>query len=166
MTRRAHPRSRGENRVTGVLDVFQMGSSPLTRGKPACDTDVRDRARAHPRSRGENPLGSQTRPTAGGSSPLTRGKRPFKQPQGRVVWLIPAHAGKTAYDQAAVVTRAAHPRSRGENNPVRGDDRLDFRLIPAHAGKTRRCPVKGVRSGGSSPLTRGKRLSRRRRARL
>ena len=70
--------------------------------------------------------------------------------------LIPAHAGKTrpeAYDE---LIRAAHPRSRGENDPITGD--LEFkagsspltrgkplylrlaltalRLIPAHAGKT------------------------------
>ena len=32
--RRAHPRSRGENLATTDLTEFQMGSSPLTRGKP------------------------------------------------------------------------------------------------------------------------------------
>ena len=74
--RRAHPRSRGENRGAGGGDKVGTGSSPLTRGKrslmpttlswpgliPAHAGKTRDeRARlrwasAHPRSRGENDL--------------------------------------------------------------------------------------------------------------
>ena len=73
-SRRAHPRSRGENVVGGTQEHSIGGSSPLTRGKPSrgrctrccrrlipahagktgvallCDI----RYRAHPRSRGEN----------------------------------------------------------------------------------------------------------------
>ena len=30
----AHPRSRGENRALDTLNMCQVGSSPLTRGKP------------------------------------------------------------------------------------------------------------------------------------
>ena len=33
-TRRAHPRSRGENCLVGILAAMTVGSSPLTRGKP------------------------------------------------------------------------------------------------------------------------------------
>ena len=93
-----------------------------------------------------------------GSSPLTRGKL-----DGHVAHLdgdrlIPAHAGKTSCACRAAAARAAHPRSRGENEPaplrrgialgsspltrgkplalVPGADH--GRLIPAHAGKT--CP--------------------------
>ena len=29
-----HPRSRGENKVEGLVGVADLGSSPLTRGKP------------------------------------------------------------------------------------------------------------------------------------
>ena len=74
--------------------------------------------------------------------------------------LIPAHAGKTSWDQPHVSTPPAHPRSRGENliptvmqlssvgsSPLtrgkRGEvlARLDTgRLIPAHAGKTLALP--------------------------
>ena len=37
----AHPRSRGENAVEGLLGQVGMGSSPLTRGKlQALDPDV------------------------------------------------------------------------------------------------------------------------------
>ena len=70
--------------------------------------------------------------------------------------LIPAHAGKTRQDQSEVTLARAHPRSRGENRPLRpvpgryhGSSpltrgkplpaqgmTLEFRLIPAHAGKT------------------------------
>ena len=71
---RAHPRSRGENRVRGDRAAIHRGSSPLTRGKPLAaglwvgrgrlipahagktrECLRRRRAcRAHPRSRGEN----------------------------------------------------------------------------------------------------------------
>ena len=70
--------------------------------------------------------------------------------------LIPAHAGKTDQRGARGSTRAAHPRSRGENlfiksgsgansgsSPLtRGKRQISHegvhgcRLIPAHAGKT------------------------------
>ena len=53
--------------------------------------------------------------------------------------LIPAHAGKTVSDAANVAALAAHPRSRGENRVCAGI--LDGQV-------------------GSSPLTRGKQLSR------
>ena len=88
--------------------------------------------------------------------------------------LIPAHAGKTrpeAYDE---LIRAAHPRSRGENDPITGDLECKagsspltrgkplylrlaltaLRLIPAHAGKT----VEDQRDGGENtahPRSRG-----------
>ena len=72
--RRAHPRSRGENKDGAGKDLIRWGSSPLTRGKLRIDgTDTEDEglipahagktdrrtpllpwSRAHPRSRGEN----------------------------------------------------------------------------------------------------------------
>ena len=71
----AHPRSRGENAVLGMMSMHENGSSPLTRGKrlavvvqeqrrgliPAHagktggSPGERSGAGAHPRSRGENP---------------------------------------------------------------------------------------------------------------
>ena len=93
---------------------------------------------------------------APGSSPLTRGK-PYCLLLVRVrVGLIPAHAGKTRVMVAWSVMRAAHPRSRGENDEkwaasdamqgssplTRGKCRQLLGrasipgLIPAHAGKT------------------------------
>ena len=91
-----------------------------------------------------------------GSSPLTRGKREFGELQVEQRGLIPAHAGKTHAVGSGPPTRAAHPRSRGENHHlgvvpvipsgsspltrgkliVQEEDTMHFRLIPAHAGKT------------------------------
>ena len=131
----AHPRSRGENHTSRPLSLKPSGSSPLTRGKPwaACTggrgsglipahagkTIVFDIVLpfswAHPRSRGENSFAS-TRPLArSGSSPLTRGKL-HGELLGQVDdGLIPAHAGKTTYQNVTDAATEAHPRSRGEN---------------------------------------------------
>ena len=157
-TSAAHPRSRGENALNFIFAPFLNGSSPLTRGKPDCllldeaqirlipahagktraPCACRTSPPAHPRSRGENPTYMGALTVAPGSSPLTRGKpRGLRRSCGQRR-LIPAHAGKTRPlvrpDQAV----RAHPRSRGENRRTR------YRMSSR---------------GGSSPLTRGKRLS-------
>ena len=95
LTRRAHPRSRGENDDPQAWEDYDVGSSPLTRGKldAACAGNIEARlipahagktrnesaqltkVRAHPRSRGENIGGHIDEAAARGSSPLTRGKR-------------------------------------------------------------------------------------------
>ena len=155
MSRRAHPRSRGENAGGRVSRVGARGSSPLTRGKRlltwatwrsqglipahAGKTGYRwgpaAQQSAHPRSRGENGLHDRCRSHGDGSSPLTRGKRPDADGGGRAERLIPAHAGKTRVTPTRVGSSTAHPRSRGENT-------LRVRRIS--------CIL------GSSPLTRGK----------
>ena len=111
----AHPRSRGENFACGAAIAKNVGSSPLTRGKPACGgrsqetrglipahagkTEVTDHAapsgRAHPRSRGENSPLPYVVPRRQGSSPLTRGKPQARRGGTCNQRLIPAHAGKT-----------------------------------------------------------------------
>ena len=133
--RRAHPRSRGENR--GLIQRLgePQGSSPLTRGKhgltrphlsaigliPAHAGKTRlslrptPPKRAHPRSRGENVLEEIGGDVEKGSSPLTRGKRPRGDRRRRREGLIPAHAGKTPHPRLGLRLRRAHPRSRGEN---------------------------------------------------
>ena len=90
----AHPRSRGENRITRTTRVIAAGSSPLTRGKPRNSSARVTRGRlipahagktfrslfatfplvAHPRSRGENARYVSPQASSDGSSPLTRGK--------------------------------------------------------------------------------------------
>ena len=156
LVRAAHPRSRGENVTLFQCIVPSLGSSPLTRGKPALPHSVPQRPRlipahagktlrschrarrwpAHPRSRGENKRPASDSSSRVGSSPLTRGKLPFgcrREPFSR---LIPAHAGKTVPTAWKALPRPAHPRSRGENpGPVELSTKKT-RLIPAHAGKT------------------------------
>ena len=136
-TRRAHPRSRGENDPGSTQPERLMGSSPLTRGKRSADDrhdlagglipahagktpgDPRagDACRAHPRSRGENRLARRREGGEAGSSPLTRGKPQMLRARAITEGLIPAHAGKTACVTDVTCARWAHPRSRGENRP-------------------------------------------------
>ena len=170
--------------MTIVGAAVSWGSSPLTRGKrdellqrlrvrrliPAhagktCfGTLMITILRAHPRSRGENvnAIAGGTKET--GSSPLTRGKQLDAASVPNKVGLIPAHAGKTRRTVRRGASAWAHPRSRGENQPVVQPGRLSrgsspltrgkpagraagqavAGLIPAHAGKTssqRRSPT-------------------------
>ena len=96
---------------------------------------------AHPRSRGENAAWAQIKAAVSGSSPLTRGKPVRRSWSEHLSGLIPAHAGKTPHHDPHADHRRAHPRSRGENPSTY--------IRPASAP-------------GSSPLTRGKPLRRRR----
>ena len=134
---------------------YELGSSPLTRGKPsvfpctghqcglipahAGKTSSRQscncQASAHPRSRGENSKTCVACLSLGGSSPLTRGKHLPAHGVPPHAGLIPAHAGKTGGGGVSPVERPAHPRSRGENLGVP-------------------CRLRAI--AGSSPLTRGK----------
>ena len=155
---RAHPRSRGENLMILALSARKPGSSPLTRGKRSARAGLRSSRRlipahagktprsgcrcpprrAHPRSRGENVFASGSAKNVPGSSPLTRGKLRPRAGGQDVCRLIPAHAGKTWWGRSFPACSRAHPRSRGENiRPI------------------------GLASiaAGSSPLTRGKRVS-------
>ena len=93
---------------------------------------------AHPHSRGENAHDRRDDAREDGSSPLTRGKQVTVRGARGVGGLIPTHAGKTIMEQTADAHGAAHPHSRGENPPA----------FPGWK-----------RGRGSSPLTRGKRLS-------
>ena len=151
----AHPRSRGENQRVHFGKVLAVGSSPLTRGKPArtswptmaCGLIPAHAGKtepgllcpilhwAHPRSRGENESWCFGAHVLSGSSPLTRGKLGLAHRVRGFGGLIPAHAGKTEGDVPAGCGHGAHPRSRGENYWWRRRAR----------GR-----------GGSSPLTRGK----------
>ena len=159
-TRRAHPRSRGENRSTSSFSAGAAGSSPLTRGKLhlRAQQSRRDRlipahagktgpsvcaiffAGAHPRSRGENLIRRDHRRVLRGSSPLTRGKPVAGTANEPVGGLIPAHAGKTPAGWRVRTSLRAHPRSRGENHCIL---------------------IVGLCIAGSSPLTRGKLQHRR-----
>ncbi len=91
-----------------------------------------------------------------GSSPLTRGAPAGRLPAYQSAGLIPAHAGSTPRPTGEIVRSWAHPRSRGEHQPVHlyielceGSSPLTRGalglygaapdgegLIPAHAGST------------------------------
>ena len=154
-TKRAHPRSRGENHPTRPVPGRYHGSSPLTRGKHGARLGFDTRRRlipahagktpvrwdgvppssAHPRSRGENAIAALVAGLVYGSSPLTRGKQVTRASRAPPLRLIPAHAGKTLDSSERAWLQRAHPRSRGENGwPARN-------ILPDE---------------GSSPLTRGK----------
>ena len=159
VSRGAHPRSRGENFAQGIEAPLDLGSSPLTRGKPAGrprprmarglipahagktsgGTGTAFKDSAHPRSRGENVKDAQEGVDRQGSSPLTRGKHVKRFTDLIPPRLIPAHAGKTLRISRPFKVRGAHPRSRGENFW---------------------CCSRFRPGEGSSPLTRGKRHAR------
>ena len=157
-TNAAHPHSRGENSEQTAHFKRSHGSSPLTRGKPingrrtlvteglipthAGKTRLRHVrpvvGPAHPHSRGENGCAAGHDTDTDGSSPLTRGKRGDLANGERVERLIPTHAGKTRLSPNPECPRGAHPHSRGENRPSVAYDLAQI---------------------GSSPLTRGKRMT-------
>ena len=117
-----------------------MRLAPRARGKPwvrsvdvACPPDW-------PRAHREDRHARTIRVMTSGSSPLTRGKLGLSRAELGGLRLISAHAGKTGTSWSFCRPRPAHPRSRGENQ-------VDGRITCAHSG--------------SSPLTRGKRRSRR-----
>ena len=139
---------------------------PAHAGKTSTVSARPPRTGAHPRSRGENNRAVGTARTSSGSSPLTRGK-PCRTGNTRpCLGLIPAHAGKTTGEALPTESRAAHPRSRGENGQrfvraiigsgssplTRGKLAVDCRyrhrggLIPAHAGKTFSEPLRRSRA--------------------
>ena len=166
-SRTAHPRSRGEKRESTTQKVPRAGSSPLTRGELACDTQGVDvvglipthagktapsqyktcARRAHPRSRGENIASSFAFAWSLGSSPLTRGKLEFDGLQPAAVGLIPAHAEKTHWESPPARPRRAHPRSRRENANSISEPVLPNGSSPLTRGKHRGGAVKTVGEG-------------------
>ena len=149
------PTHAGKTTGSCLRSRSQLGSSPLTRGKPLSPfaptptaglipthagktredgEGIEDRP-AHPHSRGENHAASTAALNVSGSSPLTRGKHQVGTATVPAERLIPTHAGKTLGRSRRSFPRWAHPHSRGEN--------------------VKRVLVGWVLSG-SSPLTRGK----------
>ena len=173
--RRAHPHSRGENKLRLGVVVVRGGSSPLTRGKrrlcgPALHGDrlipthagktVRRRrypraARAHPHSRGENKKPEHAVKYSGGSSPLTRGKHSHRGVRGHRLRLIPTHAGKTVVPRISARRVRAHPHSRGENAAAMACSPMSRGSSPLTRGKRQR-PVPGAWRGGLIPTHAGK----------
>ena len=158
-----HPRSRGVYKDWDGADLRAGGSSPLARGLRHVRPDRRPRAgiiparagftwpapssvgsRAdHPRSRGVYAAAVRRQDPSSGSSPLARGLPIDRDVAGDAGGIIPARAGFTARRPLSNHSCRDHPRSRGVYSR----------------------PARLVRwVGGSSPLARGLRLQRERRA--
>ena len=135
-SRGSSPLTRGKPRL-GRLIPLRSGLIPAHAGKTRRSMDWVCARWAHPRSRGENEDCGEHVLAGQGSSPLTRGKPSSPPPRQRRRRLIPAHAGKTERVGLWWCGWGAHPRSRGENMST-----LESSL----------------RTRGSSPLTRGKRV--------
>ena len=136
-----HPRARGEHRNHAQLGNPVRGSSPRTRGTRS--------------------MSSGCSAAMIGSSPRTRGTRQGGGVEGVSVWFIPAHAGNTAGFRRRPHIRTVHPRARGEHDARQPAERVAGRFIPAHAGNTNTRLREALRAIGSSPRTRGTRLSSR-----
>ena len=115
------------------------GSSPRGRGKLGCAAQHQEVQGLIPAHAGKTINTVWNIVSTVGSSPLTRGKQLQRCPDVAGLGLIPAHTGKTASELVIMPAPLAHPRSHGENPPVRS------------------ALVAGL---GSSPLTRGKRPRR------
>ena len=153
-----HPRSRGEYTHMCTTIIWMLGSSPLSRGIlvtpfkiglivgiiPALAGNTRlsvkgIKSRAdHPRSRGEYLQSCSHMATDMGSSPLSRGIPNGVPPVSGFGRIIPALAGNTCNPRPHSAPTWDHPRSRGEYLVNSGRALVD---------------------GGSSPLSRGIRLS-------
>ena len=151
-----HPRIRGEHGVSAYNFTRQAGSSPHTRGARVFDEDrgqvegiipayagstslvMRSccLGRDHPRIRGEHFHTAVEQGARDGSSPHTRGAP--RRVHGVAVGpgIIPAYAGSTPRCTKGRSSKRDHPRIRGEHIKGLWD---------------------GIKSGGSSPHTRGAR---------
>ena len=176
-TKRAHPRSRGENWPTIFTYQVCPGSSPLTRGqhlhiqgvtlstrlipthagKTWVPRGLTSSRRAHPRSHGENFYLPYKMLEYAGSSRLTLGKRCFDRELAPVVRLIPTYGGKTPGTRPRLRSASAHPRTRGKT--PRSPHWSSFTLAhPRSHGENGTRGIPYPYKTGSSPLMRGKRL--------
>ena len=160
-----HPRIRGEHDSGCCRRACRPGSSPHTRGAPACAISVRRRSRIipayagststasktkcrrrdHPRIRGEHPSAVRRCGTTMGSSPHTRGAPSFRIGSGASPRIIPAYAGSTSSRKMTQASRAgSSPHTRGALTSELGEEG-ERRIIPAYAGSTPFCAGPSLR---------------------
>ena len=89
-----------------------------------------------------------------GSSPLARGTPPPGSDGVITIGLIPARAGNTSITRSARSSNGAHPRSRGEHDPIPSHTGRMTGSSPLARGTLRRVLAR-TPQGGSSPLARG-----------
>ena len=140
-----HPRTCGENGISGKFNLFRLGSPPHMRGKQT--------------SSGSKGVAQS------GSPPHMRGKLMNYERGQQPIRITPAHAGKTKRTGVRVYNIPDHPRTCGENLEIililvpklgspphmRGKQKPErtclhsHRITPAHAGKTlRKCYIAEV----------------------
>ena len=139
-----HPRSRGEHDADGGAPLAPHRFIPARAGNTGTGRVRSAAGTVHPRSRGEHVVSARGAVTPAGSSPLARGTPRRGGRGGRSDRFIPARAGNTAPRPPRLRRSPVHPRSRGEH--------FDLGPLPPYGD-------------GSSPLARGTRPRRRRRAR-
>ncbi len=93
----AHPRPRGENRLSSIFMKSGWGSSPLTRGK-------------HMRT--------LSLPTLARLIPTHAGKTSFRTGFDHITEAHPRSRGETSVISCRSRRAQAHPRPRGENRPL------------------------------------------------
>ena len=132
------PAYAGNSNRTAKERELQVGSSPLTRGTHGVIPNSRAIAAVHPRLRGELNIRTADAMAPTGSSPLTRGTLDGRKGDPSLPRFIPAYAGNSQVVLPNITQATVHPRLRGE-------------LIKARTILKDRI--------GSSPLTRGTRIS-------
>ena len=136
-SRRAHPRSRGENVRRCASGMTTSWLIPAHAGKTSCRRSTCHPSAAHPRSRGENLALRARLWSARGSSPLTRGKLSFLAKFRFVPVAHPRSRGENARAGArGHACEGSSPLTRGKLGNAQAHGRAGG-LIPAHAGKTR-----------------------------
>ena len=130
---RDHPRACGAHPLLTTSSTVSRGSSPRMRGSHGfCDADVRVmgiipahagltmtllctaiRSRDHPRACGAHLACRRTKTRRVGSSPRMRGSPPLFSEADCRQGIIPAHAGLTESDEAAIPLDGDHPRACG-----------------------------------------------------
>ena len=173
---RDHPRACGEHLCVAVQYISVLGSSPRMRGtrtaphQPgwahgiipahAGNTPWRSleatSARDHPRACGEHNIAVFKVSNKAGSSPRMRGTLIDTQVGGKIIRIIPAHAGNTSWSNGVRCRPRDHPRacgehilttsagtsSKGSSPRMRGTrtskktQKFNLGIIPAHAGNT------------------------------
>ena len=121
--RRAHPRSRGENKRMNLVEGSPSGSCPLTRGKPVHAARQLQHPRLIPAHAGKTSSGAH-RASGGRAHPRSRGENAFLEVPGK------GHFG------SSLLTR--------ENQRSAVYDGVQHGLIPAHSS----VPHSGVTVGG------------------
>ena len=160
-----HPRWRGEHLKTQYRDMASERFIPAGAGNTSARCRYCASAAVHPRWRGEHTVTLCRCCTSAGSSPLARGTHHLAARRHPLSRFIPAGAGNTETGSTPHLSKAVHPRWRGEHpialfkveivagsSPLARGTLRSFaihgrlrRFIPAGAGNTPAAPLRPER---------------------